>query len=238
MARPQFVSIYARAAGRGRAWLAAAFALLCGAAAADDAPVHTFKLRNPAMAANADGRMLVKYLVSCALPAGTVVEVASEGGTHRFPGSMGLAPAWAERDLNEAEQRLVSGCILARTNRYGLPVLLSMRNPHPDAPPALHADETERREHPLYEGAFFGNLFQPGSPAYVCLGEPRGAEEVRALENSLRVCSLPAQGETPEGLTRCDFIAVGQCGPDIYVRDGIDYSAGAVHIYLKTPSPL
>lgn len=238
MARPQSASTSARAALRGRAWLAAAFALLCGAAAADDAPARTLKLRNPAMAANTDGRMLVKYLVSCALPAGTVVEVASEGGTHRFPGSMGLAPAWAERDLNEAEQRLVSGCILARTNRYGLPVLLSMRNDDPEAPPALQADAEERHAHTHFEGAFFGNLFEPGSPAYACLGGSPGAERTRALEASLRVCTLPSRGEAPAGLTRCGFIVVGQCDAAGYVQDGVDYSAAAVQVFLKAAEPL
>src|SRR3954447_8023250 len=43
------------------------------------------------------GRQLMKYVVSCALPADATVSVVVDGATYVFLGSLGLAPAWGER---------------------------------------------------------------------------------------------------------------------------------------------
>lgn len=195
-------------------------------------------LRDPAQAATAQGRSLLKYLVSCALPAEATVEVTVDGEPYRFTGAMGLAPAWAQRDLDEPEQRRVSACILARTNFYGLPVMLSMRSDQPDPVPALVADEAEQREYAFHEGAFFGNLFQPGSPAYVCQARAADAERKEILERTLRVCTLANKQGLPDQLSRCGFLIVGECNAGSFVQNGVDYSAEAIQIHLLPGAPI
>jgi len=221
-------------AWRGRiVILATLLVAALSAASTHAAGEQILKLRDPAQAATAEGRQLVKYLVSCALPAGVVVEVKVNGELYRYPGGMGLVPAWAQRDLIESEQRLVSACILARTNFYGKTVKISTRSNRPDPPQALTADETEQREYPFYEGAFFGNLFKPGSPAFVCQGKVADGERKQILERTLRICSLPNQKGLPRQFSNCGFIIVGECGGDSYVQNGVDYSAEAIHIHLQ-----
>src|SRR4051795_5255527 len=42
-------------------------------------------------------RQLLKYVVSCALPADASVSITVDGASYTFPGSLGLAPEWGER---------------------------------------------------------------------------------------------------------------------------------------------
>src|SRR4051794_453827 len=88
-------------------------------------------LRDEILVQSPDGRQVLKYLVSCALPADVTVVAEHGGQRYSFPGGAALAPAWSTRALSAAEERLVSACMLARTNFFGKPVEISMRN---DAP--------------------------------------------------------------------------------------------------------
>ena len=60
-----------------------------------------------------EGREVLSYIISCALPAGQSITL---DGTYKFDGSLGLAPAWATRAPTRSERRWVSACVLARTN--------------------------------------------------------------------------------------------------------------------------
>ncbi|HEY5800407.1 MAG TPA: hypothetical protein VIT92_09305 [Burkholderiaceae bacterium] len=213
-------------------------ALLCGLLLLIlSAPAHAadLTLQDETLARTAEGRNLLKYLVSCAMPAGATIVTGEGTQRHTFAGSMGLAPEWAKRALSPAEQRLVSACILARTNRFGVPVMLSMRSQAPGGPSSLQADEQERAEFPFYEAAFFGNLFEAQPTAYVCTGTRDASREIH-LRRLLRVCSLvDARDEPAPGLSRCRFRIVGTCGELPYLQNGVDYSAETIHIYLPGP---
>jgi hypothetical protein len=212
--------------------------LLCAALAACAAGLShgaELQLNDDRMAATADGRATLKYLVGCALPAGTTVVADVAGARYSFPGSMGLAPDWSARALTPAEQRLLSACMLARTNRFGVPVMLSMRSDAPSRPASLEADADERRAFPAHEGAFFGNLFAPDQPVYACTASTAPAW-IAHLRSQLRVCTLSAQEEgVPAGYSRCRFRIVGACAGKPFVQGGIDYSAEVVHVYLPAP---
>jgi hypothetical protein len=106
-------------------------------------------------------RMLVKYLVGCALSADqsfsfTWTDTSGVDHEETFLGQLGLAPEWAAGPLSLPHQRLVSACAAARTNYYGVQVELSMRGP---AEPLSVVGDEELAHFPSVEGAFWGNLF-------------------------------------------------------------------------------
>jgi len=126
----------------------------------------------------------MQYVYSCAMPPDqhmtiTIDHPGADGGLSsevvHFDGALGLAPEWGAADnasCNEACQRWVSACLLARTNAYGEHVKLSLRAPRA----SLDADGQDRTKllvlssdpdptkdevtaYPLREGAYFGNVF-------------------------------------------------------------------------------
>jgi hypothetical protein len=162
-----------------------------------------------------EGREVLKYVVSCAIPTGTTLTGSHAGITYNFIGEIGLAPAWLGRGLRETEQRWVSACLLSRVNRFGVPVSISIRGPHQ----ALTVTEEEALVYSVEEGAFYGNVFQGVEGPMVwnaCRGRDQAVSETGTLE--LRDCTEP-DPENP-GLTLCGFNYTGDCGawaqPDPY----------------------
>ena len=51
------------------------------------------------MESNAVGRDWLKYIVRCAMPAGTSINISREGEPQIVEGSFGLAPDWAHASL-------------------------------------------------------------------------------------------------------------------------------------------
>jgi hypothetical protein len=191
-----------------------------------------FNLRDEKLVKTPEGREQLKYLVGCALaPEDSVT--AQAGNLHYvFHGSMGLAPGWATRPLNDREQRMVSACIFARTNYFGVPVQISMRSDAADAPESLRSDSSEQRDYPFFEGGFFGNLFLEKPEAYVCTGDdsPARMAHLRAL---LRVCSLPLQQQHASlPVSQCHFVIAGACSMRAFHRNGVDYSSEVLKVYL------
>lgn len=206
--------------------------LLAISAAGDAAELM---LRDEKLAQTAEGRQQLKYLVNCALPADDTLIAVADNQRFSFPGGMGLAPEWATRPLTAAQQRRVSACMLARTNRFGVPVQISIRSDAADAPESLRTDADERRAFPFFEAGFFGNLFLEKPEGYVCTGEtpPQRTPHLRSL---LRVCSLPMTGEhAASGISRCGFVMVGACKEHAFVQNGTDYSSDVLNVYLPGP---
>ena len=200
--------------------------------AGSPAAAEQLTLRDRTLVQTAMGRQLLQYLVNCALPPETTLAFEVDSTAYVLPGGLGLAPAWAERPLTEQEERRVSGCILARTNFFGVPVQLSMRSEAADAREVLKAGEQERQAFPFFEAAFFGNIFQPERETYVCTGDNSPRRQVH-LQSLLRVCSLPASdaaGATSQ--SRCSFVITGACKDESFQRQGIDYTADAIRVYL------
>lgn len=217
------------------AWMAAALAL----------PVHAqpsiqrVPLADLSQAQTEDGRERLQYLIGCALPEGVIVEADVAGAHYEFPGQLGLAPAWRERALTGPESRWVSACILARSNFFHRSVQISLRAK--DAPvDGLVADDAERARFHRHEAGFFGNIFEPDAPAYVCIGDDDSGRH-DALYAMNRVCSLPAEASDKSGvdfgraLSRCGFLIVGACSAKPFLQDGVDYTAAVVHVYLAPP---
>ncbi len=151
-----------------------------------------------------EGRELLKYIASCALPLGKEISTTVSGVTYTFKGNLGLAPEWLNAPLSEIGQRWVSACLLAHVNAFGVKVPISVRGPHP----AINEiSKEEQEEFPVEEAAFYGNLFQNMNDKYVCAGSH---EKTSSEYLQLRVCSeVPG----PNNLTKCEFFSMGSCGP-------------------------
>ena len=185
--------------------------------------------------ANPEGRNILKYLVRCALDADTEAELSLPGEKLTFAGGVGLAPEWLERALTLNEQRWVSACIFALTNKLGKTVKVDLRAAHPK----IGTDtEEEKLNYPLHEGGFFGNLFAPEPFGYVCEGANR--KKLRDVPiGQLRLCAQPSGKTTPDGqpLSECGFIITGSCNsPASFVVNGEHFDE-VVHTWLP-PEPL
>jgi len=186
------------------------------------------------IARTAGGREVVRYLVNCALPEDVVGFVELDSGSYEFPGGIGLAPDWIRRPLTEEEQRWVSACALARTNYFGVEVLISMRNTMTTFA-ALQTTPQEQREYSIYEGDFFGNLFSDPPVAGVSVGRRSQAEQGDSVLQR-RVCTEhDPEGRTIGGksVSRCGFIITGYADePDAHTIAGQRFDA-YISVYLK-----
>lgn len=202
------------------------------AALADGAgSVREIDVTAPGHLAGEASRKRLRYLASCALDARTVLVGRANGETYRFAGDMGLAPGWADGAITPAERRLVSACILARTNLFGVPVRISMRSTA--GPESLVAAGDEARTHSEHEGGYFGDLFSAAPSAYVCV-EPQHAARRAREEAMQRVCTHPSGQTSPDGLplSRCGFVIIEGCGDGDGITVGGRRWKEIIHVYL------
>ena len=110
----------------------------------------------------------LQYLVTCALPADQSLtwEPAGEKALN-WEGNLGLCPQWLDEAPSEhagewgsACQELVSSCMLAHVNAFGVSVPISVRGVDIEehSLPLSPATESEFR---WQEGSFYGNIFCP-----------------------------------------------------------------------------
>ena len=141
------------------------------------------------------GRELLKYVVSCALPAGASVSITVDSHRYDFPGSIGLAPQWGNvgGSCDRSCQRWVSGCVLARVDAAGVERLISIRGDNR----ALRPDGRELAQYRQREATYYGNLFAEGQPRYLCLS-PGATSDDRVCGPSLSDCPMTVVGACDE----------------------------------------
>ncbi|WP_437587921.1 hypothetical protein [Sorangium sp. So ce1000] len=155
-------------------------------------------------------RTLVKYTVSCALKQSQSFRFSwtdRAGATHNevYPGHLGLAHQWNRRPLDDEGKRMVSACLAAHTNRYGVSVLISMRSRQ--NPLRHEVDDDELAEYPHVEGAFWGNLFTKTPYLRACYNTAN-VDVARAAKRDCAAGHLDADGD----LESCGMIdIVGSC---------------------------
>ena len=155
-------------------------------------------------------RQLLKFTVGCALTPeqSFTLDWTGEMGeprTERYVGILGLAPSWVSGPLDTAGQRWVSACLAARTNRYGVTVMLSLRG---NTAPLGPLTEEESTAYPHVEGAFWGNLFSATPYLHACYTKAN-ADNSRAQS---RDCAAGQVGSGATGAVECANIAiVGEC---------------------------
>jgi hypothetical protein len=170
---------------------------------------NSFRLNQPItddLLATADGRELLLYIVQCALPSDVTLKGIYAGVEYTFKGDIGLASRWIHRTIRTREQRWVSACLIARVNKFEIPVPISIRGPKDDL--TLTAEEAEQFS--VQEGAFYGNVFKPISEPIewvACRGRDQAESELGTL--SLRKCAEPDPANP--GKTLCGFTYAGDC---------------------------
>ncbi|CAN95525.1 hypothetical protein sce5362 [Sorangium cellulosum So ce56] len=152
----------------------------------------------------------LRYAVECALESSQSFRfgwIDASGVYHDeiYTGVLGLARSWAWVPLDGDDQRWVSACLAARTNYYGVPVVLSSRGPtkaiNKQNSPEL---STFRRE----EGAFWGNIYGSSPALYAC-HVPENDASSRA---ALRDCAAGHIDETTGSIQPCGAIQLlGSC---------------------------
>jgi hypothetical protein len=180
--------------------------------------------RQGSLMETAEGRDLMAYVVSCALPANQTVTFSTPNGPFSYKGSIGLAPTWWTRTPTASERRWVSACLLARTNRFGVTVEISMRGNHSALTPAAG----ERAAFLLFEGAFWGDVFTADGTLNACLGALKEANSLLGVQVSTfgkRDCTISDDGIT----TRCGFSYRGPCA-----LAGSTMGAETISVYLSS----
>ncbi|MFL5346113.1 MAG: hypothetical protein ACJ8AT_15095 [Hyalangium sp.] len=136
---------------------------------------------------------VMRYIVRCAVPANQVRTYKNPKTqiTYSWQGELGLAPGWASgQPANLAEQQLVSACLAAHVNKFGVTVTLSV----------LGKDSTgqlipftwdELDTYSYKEGCFFGNLFNGEGVFYGAEGPP-----LPDNKSSSRACVLSSEDPT------------------------------------------
>ena len=84
-------------------------------------------LAGPDLEETEDGRELLSYVVRCALGPDEGLVASDDGNQFDMPGALGLAPEWKNRPLDDDERYLISACLLAHVNAYGVSVPISVR---------------------------------------------------------------------------------------------------------------
>jgi hypothetical protein len=141
-----------------------------------------------------DGLLLLEAVAYCALSYEDQLEVEIDGFTRRFPGWLNGAPDWATGPCDLGCQQLVTSCILARTNVYGITVdILFLGERYPGA------DQELMDYFPTREGAFYGNYFVTPFEIHTCVGDG-----VDPLHRAFRTCTHEDNA--------CLIEHVGACG--------------------------
>jgi hypothetical protein len=146
------------------------------------------------------GDMVMKYIVYCAANWGQQRSFVnpSTGITYTWDGWLGLAHHWSDgASATLVEQQLISACLAAHVNTYGMHIQLSLLGDKASGKP-LYIAKGELTEYSTREACFFGNLFN-GEGLYV------------ANDRN----SLPPEKSTPRrcGLSRTLIGTDPACGP-------------------------
>jgi hypothetical protein len=149
--------------------------------------------------------ILMKYVVQCAVPEGEVrtYQDPSTGSSYTWQGGLGLALGWARGEaITEAEQQLVSACLAAHVNKYGMHVPLSVLGMTAHEEPIAYSRE-ELESFGRREACFFGNLFTGEG---IFAGVDR--DYLNESESSPRACGLTTQEGESESA----------CSPMVHVQ--------------------
>jgi hypothetical protein len=133
------------------------------------------------------GDRVMKYIVLCAAPAGVqrTYTAPSTGNTYVWTGGLGLAPGWTHgASASITEQRIVSACLAAHANKYGVNIAISVQGMSATGVP-IPTSASELVLYPEREACFFGNLFTQEGLYVGNDGRP-----LNDKESTARACAL------------------------------------------------
>jgi hypothetical protein len=126
------------------------------------------------------------YIVKCAKPTGQTMtwKDPATGTTYSWPGELGLAPLWTNRAMTTVEQQVMSACMVAHANKFGVhvPIAVEGRTANGTAIPQATG---ELSTYSVREAGWFGNT-ATGEGIYVCLDHTPWT----AAMSSARACAI------------------------------------------------
>jgi hypothetical protein len=151
---------------------------------------------------------LMGYVVRCAAPAGQTLSFtdALSGQTYSWDGELGLAPGWASgQPATAAEQQLISACLAAHVNKYGVHISISVLGQDATGQSIPYTD-SELTTHPRPEACLFGNLFT-GEGLYA----GNAGAVLSSSQSSTRACTLASAPGTSRSANCAPLVQVGSC---------------------------
>jgi len=125
-----------------------------------------------------DRGQLIKALVRCALPQNFNVFVPGAGGG-TFAGTWGFVDGFKTGGLTEAQQQILSGCVIALVNANNVDVEVAIIAPF--------SPELPQQSMPYMEAIYYGNLWWPWPPRIAAGGiQEDGGERVPGRNK--RIC--------------------------------------------------
>jgi len=137
-------------------------------------------------------------LIHCALPPWKAWTGVINGEETLITGLMGLASDLIDFPMWPEQRFLVSACLLSSINYFGKPIQISNRNN-----PMLGTEKSEMKDFRVYEGAFFGDIFEDDSKRFGCRGTRNAVALAQSADRQWRRC-------TDEGYD-CGIEIVGDC---------------------------
>ncbi|RKH50244.1 hypothetical protein D7Y23_13970 [Corallococcus sp. AB050B] len=176
---------------------------------------------------------VMRYVVRCAVPQGQTRSYtdAQTNTVHTWPGLLGLAPGWANgAPPTLAEQQMVSACLAAHANRFGVSVPISVLGRNGlGAPIPTTAEELATFTRP--ESCFFGNVFQ-GQGLYAGSQNP----PLTAAQSTTRACAV-VDGSGHPRMTCAPLAYVGSCSA-VCTREGTSLAFTSCTVGGVTFQPL
>lgn len=160
--------------------------------------------------------MVMRYVVLCALPPGQSLTYTQPQTqvTHTWYGRLGLAPVWASGQPPPlVEQHLISACLAAHANKYGVSVPISVLGEDSAGQP-IPFTEDELHEYSRKDGCFFGNVFTDEG---LFFGTDGG--RLHDHESSTRACALTSE-DPSLGSTCSPMVYMGKCKEHCEKVDG------------------
>jgi hypothetical protein len=147
---------------------------------------------------------VMKYVVACAVPSGQTRSYTGGGTTYTWNGNLGLAPGWASGSAaTTAELQVVSGCMAAHANKFGIHVTISLLGLD-GAGNTITYTTQELADYSTKEACFFGNLFDGSTGVF---GGNDGLT-LTSSQSSPRVCGLAG---SPNASQCTPMTYVGSC---------------------------
>ncbi|RKH13087.1 hypothetical protein D7X74_22500 [Corallococcus sp. CA047B] len=150
---------------------------------------------------------VMHYVIRCAVPEGET-RTYTDGRTeavHIWPGLLGLAPTWAAgKPATVAEQQLISACLAAHANPFGVSVPISVQG-RDGTGGTIPSTPAELAEFSRPESCFFGNLFL-GEGIYAGSQNP----PLTANQSTTRACAV-VDGSGMPRQTCAPMVYVGAC---------------------------
>jgi hypothetical protein len=148
----------------------------------------------------------MEYAVRCAVPEGQTRTYTRAGTstTYTWAGGLGLAPSWASGSAATlVEQQVVSACLAAHTNKFGVHITLAMMGTNSQGV-ALTVTAADQSTYSEPEACFFGNVFTTTGTLYAA----NDRKALKMAESTPRACGLSSRAIS----TDCQPINhVGSC---------------------------